>query len=168
MTKGFDKNTDEDQFWNLLKRHEEAYIEGNSLKVGVVGSRDWEYPQKVVEVVDTLRRKPMDICIVSGGCPAGADLYAKEMALSLEIPYKEFTPQFRERTEYTAQPDYMEFDKTYEAYYYFKRNKELAKYCDLVVAFIPEDYIDNPEKATGTKHTLQKARENGTKTMILK
>lgn len=150
-----------EKFWSLLRGHEEGYIEGNSLKVGVVGSEKMLNPDEVIDVFRTLSEKPKDICIVTGGVSMGVEYMAKELTSYHDMPYKEFTPQFKKRKEYTAQPDYMKFDRKYETYYYFKRNREMAEHIDLLLVFAPEG------ASKLTKHLLGEAKDRGKKTIVI-
>ena len=152
----------------IFKKHENNYIQKHWLRVGIVGSRDFEDGDKIFDVVRTLKEKPKRITIVSGGCPKGADAFAKEAALQFGVPYREFTPEFRSPTVHTVQ-DEEKFEKKYSPHLFFKRNAELAEYCDLVIGFIPEEYVGDPNNARGTKHTIECAREEpDTKVMVLK
>jgi predicted Rossmann-fold nucleotide-binding protein len=134
---------------------------------GLVGSRDFEDYKKVSHVVKKLKFKVGKLCVVSGGCNSGADKHAKQAALNNGIPYQEFTPEFREPNIHTVQ-DESEFGKDYSPGLFHKRNRQLAEYCDVVIAFIPEEYVGDPSKSTGTRSTLEYAEEAGTPTMILK
>ena len=50
----------------------------NPLKVGIVGSREYENRKKIKEFIFKLKEeKGSGTIIVSGGCPKGADFYAK-------------------------------------------------------------------------------------------
>lgn len=152
----------------IFKKHEDKYIQKHWLRVGIVGSRDFEDSEKIYDVVRTLSEKPKRITIVSGGCPDGADAFAKCAAFEFGVSYREFTPEFRSPNIYSIQ-DEEKFGKKYSPHLFFKRNAELAAYCDLVIAFLPEEYIGDPENARGTKHTIECARdEPNTEVIVLK
>lgn len=152
----------------IFKKHENEYIKKHWLRVGVVGNRDFEEKKKVFDVLKTLEEKPQKITVVSGGCSSGPDAYAKNAAIQLGVPYREFTPEFKSPNIYTVQ-DEEKFGKEYSPHLFFKRNSELASYCDLVIAFIPEEYVGDPDNARGTKHTIECAREEpNTKVIVLK
>ena len=58
----------------------------NPLKVGIVGSREYENRKKIKEFIFKLKHdKGDDTIIVSGGCLQGADFYAKKYALELGL-----------------------------------------------------------------------------------
>lgn len=151
----------------VFQTHEKIYMKKYGFTVGIVGSRDWNNRGKVNEVIKSLMKKREGLCIVSGGAD-GADQIAKQLALHHGIPYKEFTPQHEEANKWTVQEG-REFDKNYDPYHYFKRNAEIAKYVDLVIAFIPKKYVGDPQKAKGTKDTIEKAKDReDTKVMVLR
>ena len=65
----------------------------DTLKVGIVGSRKYENRRKIKEFIFKLKNdKGDDTVIVSGGCPRGADYYAKKYALELGLQYEEYPP----------------------------------------------------------------------------
>ena len=149
----------------LFKRHEKKYFKNNSAVIGMVGSRHYRNADKVNQIVKKLNAKDKNVIVASGGAD-GADALAKEAALSFKIPYLEFTPEHESANKYTIQQG-RRFDKRYDAQYYFKRNYELAKFVDLLVAFIPKRYIGDKDNANGTKHTIKKAKELDTEVMVL-
>ena len=61
----------------------------NPLKVGIVGSREYENRKKIKEFIFKLKNeKGTDTVIVSGGAKKGADFYAKKYALELGLQYE--------------------------------------------------------------------------------
>ena len=65
----------------------------DTLKVGIVGSRKYENRQKIKEFIFKLKQdKGLDTIIVSGGCPKGADYYAKKYAHELGLQNEEYPP----------------------------------------------------------------------------
>ena len=65
----------------------------DTLKVGIVGSRKYENRKKIKDFIFKLKNeKGSDTIIVSGGCPTGADRYAKKYALELGLQYEEYPP----------------------------------------------------------------------------
>jgi DNA recombination-mediator protein A. len=156
-----------DDTHRVFMRHEKRYMKFHGFMVGIVGSREWNNREKINEVITTLQEKRNGLCIVSGGAN-GADSVAKHLAIHHNIPYKEFTPEHEPANKWTVQQD-REFNKEYSVHFYFKRNAELATYVDLLIAFIPEGYVQNPERAKGTKHTIKKAKKhNDTQVVTLK
>lgn len=84
----------------------------------------------------------VDVEIVSGGA-RGADSLGERYAAERGYPIKQFLP---------------DWDKYGKAAGY-KRNAEMAKYADTLIAFWDE-------KSRGTKHMIDLAREHGLKTYI--
>ena len=59
------------------------------MKIGIVGSRKYENYRKIKDMIYKLKLKfGDDLIIVSGGCPHGADKFAKKYALELGCNYK--------------------------------------------------------------------------------
>lgn len=155
------KKVDVDKTRRVFMRHEKRYMKREGFVVGIVGSREWTNREKVNHVITTLQEKRGGLSIASGGAD-GADKMAMQLALHHGIPYKEFTPEHEEANKWTIQQG-RRFDKKYSARHFFKRNAELANYVDLLVAFIPRDFIGVDDKAKGTKYTIKKAKRNNTK-----
>ena len=132
------------------------------MKIGIVGSRVYENKRKIKEAIYKLREKfNGDLIIVSGGCPDGADRYAKKYALEMECAYKEFNPSHTQPNLYSACNEKF-YSKPYSPKNFFHRNKLLAKYCDYVIGFIPKN-----ESGGGTNHTLNEAKKLGKKIVII-
>ena len=132
------------------------------MKIGIIGSRVYENRRKIKETIYKLRQKfNEDLIIVSGGCPNGADKYAKKYALEMECKYKEFNPSHTTPNLYSACNEQF-YNKTYSPKNFFHRNKLLAKYCDFLIGFIPEGIQSN-----GTNHTLNEAKKMGKKITII-
>ena len=63
------------------------------MKIGIVGSRDYENKLKIKEFIYQLKEKFGDeLVIVSGGQDKGADGYAKKISLGFDVKYAEFPP----------------------------------------------------------------------------
>ena len=114
------------------------------MKYAVVGNRyNWsEYfiRQKLKEII-----KSHNDIIISGGA-IGVDTYAQDYAryngLTIIIHYPDKT---------IASP-----------YRYFKRNTDIAKECDILIAF------DKKSGRAGTKNTIAEARKLGKKIIEIK
>ncbi len=99
--------------------------------------------------------------IVSGGAKDGADKYAKRFALEFGLKYSEFPPQHQTHNQHCIMDAY-NYGKEYNVGYYHKRNKDLVKYSDKIVAFVKDDTITN-----GTKSALEYCKKNNKKFVIL-
>ena len=131
------------------------------MRVGIVGSRLYENKRKVKELIFRLKNIHSDLLIVSGGSKSGADKYAKKYALELECNYLEFNPSHTPKNLYSGlQESY--YNKPYNVKNFFSRNTMLAKYCDVVIAFIP-----NGDEARGTSHTIGEAKKFNKKVVII-
>ena len=132
------------------------------MRVGIVGSRQYENKRKIKEMVYKLKRRfGNDLTIVSGGCKDGADKYAKKFALELDCKYLEFNPAHTQRNLYSALRDSY-YGKEYHPRFFFQRNKMLANFVDYLIAFVPDNV-----PAPGTDHTLKEARKKGKKVIII-
>jgi len=131
-------------------------------KIGIIGSREYENKRKIKETIFQLKSKFGDeVEIVSGGCPYGADKYAKKYALDFQIRYKEFNPAHTVLNLYSACNEAY-YCKPYSPRNFFHRNKLLAKYVDYIIAFIPEGKSSN-----GTMHTIKEANKMKKKIVII-
>ena len=134
----------------------------NPLKVGIVGSREYENRMKIKEFIFKLKEeKGSGTIIVSGGCPKGADFYAKKYALELGLQYEEYPPFHEVHNMYCTIPE-SRYSKPYSVKNFFARNKIIAGTADFVVGFIPEGV-----EAKGTLNTLKYAEKFDKKTIII-
>jgi len=131
------------------------------MKVGIVGSRNYENKRKIKECIHRLKNECESLLIASGGCRQGADKYAKKYALELGCEYLEFNPSHTPKNLYSALHENY-YNKTYNPGNFFTINTMLAKYCDIVIAFIP-----NGEDAKGTNHTIKEAKKYNKKVVII-
>ena len=61
------------------------------MKIGIVGSREYENKLKIKEFIYQLKEKfGEELVIVSGGQKEGADGYAKKFSLGFDVKYAEF------------------------------------------------------------------------------
>ena len=98
----------------------------DTLKVGIVGSRKYENRKKIKEFVFKLKQdKGLDTIIVSGGCPQGADFYAKKYALELGLQYEEYPPAHKSHNLYCPLHE-RNYSKPYSVKNFFARNKQIA------------------------------------------
>jgi len=124
------------------------------IRVGIVGSRKYTNKKKVKDLIFELKQKPdTDVEIVSGGQRDGADGYAKKFALELDMKYVEFPPSHYNWNMHCKLPA-TKYNKPYYVTNYFKRNKQIAEYSDIIVAFIPEGV-----ESRGTMNTIEHAKK---------
>jgi len=108
------------------------------MKVGIIGSLEYENKRKIKEMIFKLKQSfGDDLMIVSSGNKSGADKYAKKYALELDCKYLEFNPAHTQRNLYSAMHDAY-YNKPYNVKYFFQRNNMLAKYIDYAIGFISE------------------------------
>ena len=132
------------------------------MKVGIVGSRRWTDRRKIFDFVGLCKNEfGEDLEIVSGGCPDGADRYAKEAALKLGVKYVEFPPLHKPWNAYCPEAAYL-YNQPYHVRYFFMRNKQIAERADKIVAFIPSNHTSN-----GTNNTLDWAKKLGKPSIII-
>ena len=132
------------------------------MKVGIVGSRKYTNKNKIKDFIYELKEVFGDkVEIVSGGCKFGADKYAKKFALEFDMKYVEFPAVHETYNMHCILPRY-KYGKPYAVWHFFERNKEIAKYSDKIVAFIPEGI-----KSNGTMNTIGHAQKMEKKVIIL-
>ena len=108
------------------------------MRVAIVGSRKYTNKRRIQEFVFKLKQKyGEELEIVSGGQKDGADGYAKKYALEFDINYSEFPPSHYSHNMHCIRPR-GEYSKPYYISNYFKRNKQIAEYSNIIVAFIPD------------------------------
>ena len=132
------------------------------MKIAIIGSRGYTNKRKIKEFIFQLKNKfEEDLIIVSGGAKDGADKYAKRYALEFGLPYSEFPPQHEPHNMHCVMEAY-NYGKPYGVGYFHKRNKDLVKYSDRVVAFCKDGEITN-----GTKSALEYCEKINKKYVIL-
>ena len=132
------------------------------MKIGIIGSRKYENKRKIKETIFNLKQKIGDeLVIFSGGCPDGADKYAKKYALELDCKYIEVNPSHTQKNLYS----YMREDwygKKYSPKNFYVRNKILAKSIDKLIAFVHDG-----DSAKGTANTVNYAVEFNQKVIVI-
>ncbi len=119
------------------------------IKVGIVGSRSYSDKKKIKDLLFEIKEKYGDeVEIVSGGQKDGADGFAKKYALEFDMKYAEFPPAHYSHNMH-CKLSAIEYNKPYYVTNYFKRNKQIAEYSNIIVAFIPEGVTSN-----GTMNTV--------------
>ena len=124
------------------------------IKIGIVGSRKYTDKRRIKDLIFEIKEKYGDgVEIVSGGQKDGADGFAKKYALEFDMSYVEFPPSHYNHNMHCIRPR-GEYNKPYYVSNYFKRNKQIAEYCDIIVAFITEG-----EVSRGTQNTIDYAKK---------
>jgi hypothetical protein len=131
------------------------------MKVAIIGSRTYTNKKRIQNFLFELKMREPMVEIVSGGAKDGADKYAKKFALMFGLKYSEFPPQHQTHNQHCVMEAY-NYGKPYGVGYYHKRNKDLVKYSDKVVAFVKDDIITN-----GTKSALEYCKKIDKKFVIL-
>ena len=123
-----------------------------TVKIGIVGSRKYTDKKKVKDLLFEIKEKyGNEVEIVSGGQKDGADGYAKKFALEFGMKYVEFPPAHYSWNMHCKLPA-TKYNKPYYVTNYFKRNKQIAEYSDIIVAFIPDGV-----ESKGTMNTISHA-----------
>ena len=131
-------------------------------RVAIVGSRKYTNKKKVKEFIFKLKEKfGDDVEIVSGGQQFGADGYAKKSALEFDMKYAEFPPSHYAYNMHCVL-EVNNYNKPYYISNYFKRNRQIVEYSDVVVAFIPEGV-----ESKGTMNTIGHANRLNKKVVII-
>tara|TARA_R100000742_G_C4241160_1_gene60848 strand:+ start:239 stop:649 length:411 start_codon:yes stop_codon:yes gene_type:complete len=123
------------------------------IKIGMVGSREYTNKRSIKDLLFNLKEQHDDVEIVSGGQKQGADGIVKKYALEFDMDYTEFPPEHYQHNMH-CKLSAKNYNKPYYISNYFKRNKQIAEYCDIVIGFIPSN-----SDSRGTKHTLGEAKK---------
>ena len=125
-----------------------------TMKIAIVGSRSYTNTKKIKDFVFKLKEKfGDDLEIVSGGQKDGADGLAKKFALEFDMTYVEFPPaHYSHNMHCKLSPKH--YNKPYYVTNYFKRNKQIAEYSNIIVAFISDGV-----ESKGTMNTVNHAKE---------
>ena len=124
------------------------------IKVGIVGSRKYTDKRKIKDLIFDIKNKHgNEVEVVSGGQKDGADGLAKKYALEFDLKYTEFPPAHYNHNMHCIRPR-GEYNKPYYVSNYFKRNKQIAEYSNIIVAFIPEGM-----ESKGTMDTIKHAEK---------
>ena len=132
------------------------------MKIAIVGSRSYTNTRKIKDFIFNLKEQFGDeLEIVSGGQKHGADGYAKKFALEFDVKYSEFPPAHKPHNIHCVNGPY-KYNKPFYKSNYHKRNEEIAKYSDKVVAFCPEGKVTK-----GTGSALKYCEKNKKKYIII-
>lgn len=119
------------------------------MKIGIVGSRKRNTIQDKQLIEQYLKNVTISE-IVSGGCKQGADKFAEEISVEQNIPIKLFLPELKNVKYY--------YEATEK---YYKRNKQIAEYCDILIALVSKD------RKGGTENTIKYAKQLNKKIILL-
>ena len=132
------------------------------MKVGIVGSRQYENKRKIKEMIFRLKQNfGDDLTIIGGGCFDGADRYAKKYALELGCNYVEVNPAHTPKNLYSYMREEW-YNKPFSVRNFHIRNKILASIVDRLIAFIPRGH-----KSDSTDSTLKYAEKFDKKCIII-
>ena len=124
------------------------------IKIGIVGSRGYTDKKKIKDLIFEIKTKyGDDVEIVSGGQQGGADGFAKKFALEFGMNYVEFPPPHYSHNMH-CKLSANHYNKPYYVSNYFKRNKQIAEYSNIIVAFIPDGV-----ESKGTMNTVGHAEK---------
>ena len=125
-----------------------------TIKIAIVGSRKYTDKKKIKDLIFEIKEKyGSEVEIVSGGQKDGADGLAKKFALEFDMKYVEFPPTHYSWNMHCKLPA-TKYNKPYYVTNYFKRNKQIAEYSDIIVAFIQKGV-----KSRGTMNTIHYAEK---------
>lgn len=132
------------------------------MKCAIIGSREYENVSRVKDILTDLKKRyGTELVIISGGCPDGADKYAKKYALEFGINYKEFNPAHTPRNLHSAMSDNY-YGKPYHVSQFHHRNMLIAKDCDVMIALIPKGV-----SSKGSASAINAAKRFNKKVVIL-
>ena len=132
------------------------------MKIGIVGSREYQNFRKVKDTIFRLKKKfGEDLTIISGGCLDGADKFAKKYAIELECKYIEYNPGHTPKNLYSALSENY-YGKKYAPKNFFHRNKMIAIASDYLIAF-----IQSGKKSSGAEHTIKEAKKLNKNVVII-
>lgn len=119
------------------------------IRIGIVGSRrrsTYRDHDIVRDIIRTAVEKHGNdgVIVVSGGCPTGADEFARISSEVLDTWYVEFRPK--------VEPYCQRWEFTVAA---FARNRTIAENCDVLFALVASD------RKGGTENTISHAKKCG-------
>ena len=136
--------------------------ETDTVKIAIIGSREYENKRKIRDMIFKLKQTfGSKLEIISGGCPTGADKYAKKFSLELGVTYREFNPAHTVKNLYSVMPEAY-YSKPYHTSQFFHRNTLIAKYCDKMIAF-----IDSNVESKGSYHAVSMAQKHSKPVVII-
>ena len=132
------------------------------VKIAIIGSRGYTNKRKIKEFIFKLKEQVGEkLEIVSGGAKEGADKYAKRFALDFDVNYSEFPPSHYAYNQHCVLESY-KYGRPYAVWHYHDRNKHIAEYCDVMVAFLPSNTYSK-----GTTSAIKEATKKDKKVVII-
>lgn len=128
------------------------------MKLGIVGGRDFNNFELLCKSISDNNLKPS--MIISGGAK-GADTLAEKFANQFKIPKQIFYADWDNLKKKPIKIKHNEFGKPYNALAGFNRNKLIVDTADIILAFWNG-------KSTGTKNTIDYAKEKQKQIIIIK
>ena len=133
-----------------------------TMRVAIVGSRKYTNKRRIQEFIFKLKKKYGDeLEIVSGGQKDGADGYAKKYALEFDLNYSEFPPVHYAYNQHCVLESY-KYGRPYAVWHYHDRNKHIAEYADVMVAFTPKGAVSK-----GTESAIKEVVKKEKKYVII-
>ena len=130
------------------------------MKIGIVGSRTYQDKRKVKNFIFQLRQRFGDeLVVLSGGQKDGADYLAKKYSLELDVEYREYPPFHYPYNIHCVLPEDV-FGKPFKMSYYFVRNKQIAKACDKLVAFVTKGNLNNSPGTASAINYIKKMQKD--------
>lgn len=124
-------------------------------KIGIVGSRRRNSPPDKQLVLDAFQKiydeENGDACIVSGGCPEGADKFAEEIAEQFGMTKKNGRLIIHKPNKPPKGSPYYMFVKAFHA-----RNTLIAEDADILIAVVAENRKGGTENTIETAEKLEK------------
>lgn len=130
------------------------------MKVGIIGSRKYSNEERIEKIVFSLLKQYKKNLIICSGGAKGADNIAKNVALKNNINYIEFAPSHFNWNKYCYNSKEY-FNKKYSINNFWKRNKDLIDYTELILAFVIKNV-----SAKGTLGTIDIAKKLNKKYII--
>lgn len=128
--------------------------------VGVVGSRSRNSMDDVDilfeaadNIIETAKKKNVEVRFVSGGCKKGADAIIKSFAQDLNWNFYEHLPDESKLPKNPSRNDWTKI--------FYERNIKIVNDSDFIVAMVSKD------RKGGTEHTIEQAKKKGITVIII-
>lgn len=104
------------------------------MKIIVAGGRDFKSTDSDIVALKELFSEHKCTEVVCGEA-SGADTFGKTIAIELGIPVKSFPAKWNDLETPPVKIKYNSYNKPYNALAGFNRNREMAEYADMLIAF---------------------------------